>query len=179
MTTQTKNLTLSLANQRWHLALDWQYQTLLETLTALELSTAQLIWQDFKTSLTAHIEFEHEHIEPLAEALPDEAKLDKTRFDVNIFKLIQADHLILNRLLIKVDTALNEIRNAKKPRTELVQQLNILIKLRNVLEHHDLREAENLYPALEAEIDAETLAALAEKMQQTQDALSQNLPTFA
>jgi len=147
---------LSRANQVWHQNLDDNYQQFLEALTALELPMAQRYWQQFKQSLSQHIEFEQAHIEPLAEP-----------WDQNIHKLIQSDHLILDRLMPRLDCALEQIDRAENPRAELVRSLDGFIKMRNVLVHHDLREMEQLYPQLDQQLSPEQAGALAESMIQS------------
>ena len=141
------------ANQRWHAQLDRSYQVFLESLTALDLEQARQQWSEFRTSLLHHIEFEQSHIEPLAKNWQD-----------NTLKLIQADHLILVRLLPRLETALERIEHASAPRSELVNQLDTFIKLRNVLEHHDQRENEMLYPVLEDQLDQKARITLATQM---------------
>lgn len=144
---------LSQANQRWHQFLDDSYQGFLESLTALDLVDARSQWQQFKQSLSAHIEFEQLHIEPLAENRKD-----------NILKLVQSDHLILDRLMPRLDTALDAIEQSVQPRSELVRSLDSFIKMRNVLVHHDLREMEHLYPMLDQQLDSKQALKLAEAM---------------
>jgi hemerythrin-like domain-containing protein len=151
---------LSDANKRWHDVLDTSYQAFLEALTALDLTLADDHWHSFKRSLSEHIEFEETHIEPLAK-----------KWENNTLKLIQSDHLILKRLMPKLDRALAEIQKAGQPRTMLVQQLNNFIKMRNVLEHHDLREMEVLYPLLDAELEKKQCDTLANKMDEARQAL--------
>ena len=151
---------LSDANKRWHEALDTSYQLFLESLTALELSLATRQRARFKILLTRHIEFEETHIEPLAK-----------NWESNTLKLIQSDHLILERLLPKLNASLDTIRQADKPRTILVHQLNNFIKMRNVLEHHDIREMEYLYPLHDAQLDKTRCTTLANKMDKAREAL--------
>jgi hypothetical protein len=152
--------TLSEANQRWHSQLDSSYQAFLESLTALDFSRARGQWTNFESSLKAHIEFEHANIEPLTE-----------NWEGNTLKLIQSDHLILNRLLPRLDTALAQIEDADAARTELVRQLDGFIKMRNVLEHHDLREKENLYLLLDEQLDENHLRSLSDHMDLTRKTL--------
>jgi len=144
---------LSDANQRWHHFLDNGYQQFLESLTALELADARQQWQQFKQSLSAHIAFEQEHIEPLAQDWED-----------NIHKLVQSDHLILDRLMPRLDKALSAIAQSTQPRSELVRSLDSFIKMRNVLVHHDLREMEQLYPVLDQQLDKSQASKLAQAM---------------
>jgi hypothetical protein len=148
------------ANQRWHRVLDALYQTFLESLTALELNLARQHWEAFERNLITHIDFEQTHIEPLAEA-----------WENNTLKLIRSDHLILNRLLPRLDKAFGLIEQADSPRTELVRQLDGFIKMRNVLEHHDLREMENLYPLLDEKIESSQADELANDMDAARTAL--------
>lgn len=151
---------LSDANKRWHDALDASYQAFLEALTALNFTAANDHWHSFKHALAKHIEFEEAHIEPLVK-----------KWENNTLKLIQSDHLILNRLMPKLDHALGEIRKADQPRTKLVKLLNDFIKMRNVLEHHDLREMEVLYPLLDTELEKKQCCALESKMDEARKAL--------
>ena len=141
------------ANQRWHALLDSSYQALLESLTALEFELALAQWGEFAHSLTSHIKFEQDNIEPLAQD-----------WESNTLKLIRSDHLILQRLLPRLDAALSRIQQADAPRAELVRSLDGFIKMRNVLEHHDLREMENLYPLLDEQLDKAKLRVLVESM---------------
>jgi hypothetical protein len=156
--------TLSEANQRWHSQLDFSYQAFLESLTALDFSLARSQWTNFESSLKAHIEFEHANIEPLTEY-----------WEGNTLKLIQSDHLILNRLLPRLEAALTQIEDADAARTELVRQLDGFIKMRNVLEHHDLREMENLYPFLDEQLDSALAAKLANHMDTARKKLNPDL----
>ena len=144
---------LSSCNQRWHRLLDKQYQEFLESLTALEFERAFDRWLAFRKSLSTHIEFEEIHIEPLTEA-----------WEENTLTLIRADHMILKRLLPRLHQAFEAIAAAPTPRAELVRQLDGFIKLRNVLEHHDLRENEMLYSQLDKALDQSALNNLAGQM---------------
>jgi hypothetical protein len=154
--------TLSEANQRWHTLLDLSYQAFLESLTALAFDLAGRQWITFRHCLSTHIEFEQANIEPLAES-----------WEENTLKLIQSDHLILNRLLPRLDKTFMQIQGANNPRAELVKQLDGFIKMRNVLEHHDLREMENLYPLLDEQLDSDQIGALATSMDQARRALTE------
>lgn len=151
------------ANQRWHLLLEISYQAFLESLTALEFSLARHQWEEYKHCLSRHIDFEQENVEPLANA-----------WENNTLKLIQSDHLILNRLLPRLDKALAQIEQADSTRGELVRQLDGFIKMRNVLEHHDLREMEYLYPLLDDQIDKNKRQKLASRMDLARMALAEN-----
>jgi len=153
--------TLADANQRWHLVLDTSYQSFLESLTALELDLARQQWALFKRCLSNHIEFEQTNIEPLAVA-----------WESNTLKLIQSDHLILNRLLPRLETAFDLIAQADSARAELVRQLDGFIKMRNVLEHHDLREMEYLYPLLDQQLSNTRIQTLSKSMDRAREALS-------
>ena len=144
---------LSEANQRWHALLDASYQVFLESLTALSFDLARQQWAYFEHALCTHIEFEQTQIEPLTQ-----------HWESNTLKLIQSDHLILNRLLPRLDKAFTQIEHADKPRAELVRKLDAFIKMRNVLEHHDLREMENLYPLLDEQVESEQAKILADSM---------------
>jgi hypothetical protein len=150
--------TLTAANTRWHQQLERLYQAFLESLTALELDTAHIQWTQFKSNLLSHIQFEEEHIEPLTNTWED-----------NILKLIQSDHLILNRLIPRLDKSFTGVQQADATRTELVHQLDIFIKMRNVLVHHDLRETEQLYPRLDQQLSIVQAQLLAEQMDRLLD----------
>jgi len=152
---------LSQANQRWHQNLDTLYQAFLEKLTALELAAAGQQWVQFKRSLSAHIEFEELHIDSLAQGMED-----------NIQKLIQSDHLILNRLMPRLDATLENIAQSDQTRAELVRSLDGFIKMRNVLVHHDLREMEQLYPVLDQQLSKTEADKLIRAMDSARLALS-------
>ena len=141
------------ANKHWHKALDNHYFEFLQTLTELKLDLANAHWQNYKLCLKSHIEFEENFIEPLDLDWPE-----------NTLKFIQSDHLILNRITPKIDSALNKIQIASAPRAALVEALDIFIKMRNVLQHHDIREIEQLYPLIERQLDKDKCHSLAEKM---------------
>lgn len=149
----SKNSPLLQANQRWHQSLDDGYQGFLESLTALELADAGQQWRQFRQSLQTHIAFEQQHIEPLAVDWED-----------NIHKLIQSDHLILQRLIPRLDKALQAIEQSPQARSELVNRLDGFIKMRNVLAHHDLREMEQLYSVLDQQLNAKQTSGFAEAM---------------
>ncbi len=151
---------LSRANQQWHDHLDQCYQAFLETLTALDLASAQAHWQSFKDSLLAHIDFEHQYIETLAAPLEN-----------NIQQLMKADHLILKRLIPKIDQTISDIENARSARAVLVERLDGLIKMRNVLSHHDEREKKYLYAILDEQLSKETAQSLAQQMTTAHEAL--------
>lgn len=151
--------TLETVNRRWHESLAANYNAFLAALTALELARAEQAWHEFRVSLNAHLAFEDEHITPRCESLPDNAQT-----------LITADHTILTRLSARIDTALADLQASDTPRTTLVDQLDGYLKLRNVLTHHDLRETEQIYPTLVAQLDAEKNQALGEAMQAEHDA---------
>ncbi len=151
---------LSEANQRWHDLLDRRYQHFLETLTALDLPLAQQQWTVFKHALIQHIDFEHTHIEPLAET-----------WESNTLKLIKADHLILERLIPRLEQTLSEINAANEQRSVLVTNLDGFIKMRNVLAHHDQREMEYLYPLLDQQLDHTLSQTLVQQMDEAIEAL--------
>lgn len=152
---------LSQANQIWHRTLDEGYQHFLEALTALQIEEAQQQLQAFNHSLARHIQFEQKHIEPLAMPWGD-----------NTLKLIQADHLILSRLQPRLEKAFASIAQSEAARSELVRQLDQFIKMRNVLEHHDVRESETLYARLEQQLSARENQQLAANMERTRNILA-------
>lgn len=151
---------VSQANKRWHDELDASYHALLVALTALALPEADTHWAEFKRALITHIDFEQAHIEPLA-----------TDIENNTLKLIQSDHLILKRLIPKIEQAMDAIRAATHSRDALVRHLDIFMKMRNVLAHHDMREMENLYPVIDANLDKTQRTTLARKMDKARESL--------
>lgn len=144
---------LEIINQRWHDQLAQAFNHFLAQLTALELEQAQSSWVQFNQSLSTHLAFEDEHISPLCNDLPDNAQT-----------LIHADHTILIRLMSRIDIALDELASSAQARETMVEQLDGYLKLRNVLTHHDLRETQQVYPALIAIIGDEQQESLASQM---------------
>ena len=144
---------LEQANIDWHTQLEKGYTQFLIALTELNLDKAKQTWEAYKSSMQQHISFEDEHVIPLGEGLENNQPI-----------LIAADHKILQRLVTRIDPALEELRQSLTPRETLVDQLDGYLKMRNVLKHHDLREVQECYPALVSTQSKTNLNSLANKM---------------
>lgn len=116
----------------------------LEAIRSAELQgrSADGLWDWFDRTLRAHIALEEEHLLPLYDLLPNHAVNASPR-------VLRRDH----RLLLEHLDAL------ARGDGDLVDRADRLAKLAGVLEHHDLREAQHFKPRLDAEADADTLAA--------------------
>ncbi len=158
---------LEQTNIDWHSHLHQLFNQFLYDLTELDLNKANDTWRHYKTALQQHITFEDEFITPLGAGI-----------EGNQQTLIAADHKILQRLITRIDPALEELNQSDSPRQTMVEQLDGYLKMRNVLTHHDLREVHEFYPALEALCSAEKLSKAGEKMTQLLlDLVSKSAPS--
>ncbi|MGI9318190.1 MAG: hypothetical protein ACR2QW_12745 [bacterium] len=149
----------------WHEVTGLRYQQFLQSITALELDDAERHLQLFSKLLRSSIDFSDERLKELLE------KTDQS------FEMVKADHLILIRTMTLVENALVELQKIESIspttlRAELVSRLDLLVRLSNILNKHQLRQIELLFPLFEAKIstaEANTLAVkLTEAMQQAQ-----------
>ena len=141
-------------NQRAHDAIEDALLDVLESVTALKMTSALERWARFLDRLDAHIAFEEREIFPAYAELSDHPRGGGP-------ELFDGDHVTLRKVIAACRTALEEITDTVTDQRRLmVTRLGPLLRLRNVLEHHDLREQRFLYPRLETHLDAETCSKL-------------------
>lgn len=147
---------LTEVNARAHAALDEQALSFLEAVTAMELPEARRRFEAFRASLAAHLSFEDERVLPAIARVHAEHGAPGDLLP----KHLDGDHRILERTLRKADAALERLASGGGGRREMVRELDGLLLLRRVLEHHDERETRLGYPLLDHHLDEDTAASL-------------------
>jgi hypothetical protein len=143
--------------KHWHAVTSLRYQQFLESITALELDDAERHLQVFSKLLKAIVNFSDVRLDDLMQG-SDQS-----------FELVKADHLILSKTLDLVDNALVDLKtiNDNNPgalRTELVDRLDVMVRLNNILSKHQLRQIELLFPLFEAKLNEQEAGSLANQM---------------
>jgi len=149
---------LTAANTRVHGEIDEALLRVLEAATALDADGLRESWSRFVSLHEVHVAFEEGEVFPLYAGLDAHPRGGGP-------DLFVADHVSLGKVAAAAADALGAILDAgagRLGRRVMVKHLGPLIRLRNVLEHHTLREERFLYPRLEATLGAEEIAALVE-----------------
>ncbi len=133
------------ANERNHEFQTACYECFLVALTGLEYSEAEQALTGFEAMLLQHMELEDEEI------LPRFIRIKAA--SARCLSQVEGDHWILLRTLEKVKNVFEEIRKADSPRYILVRSLGVLNRLKEVLDHHTLREGQYIYPLLDESLD--------------------------
>ena len=141
---------LTEAVSHWHDVLEIRYRHFLQAITDLNFPDSRRHLEVFANLLTTRVDFQDKHLATLDDGKP--------------IQLIEADHMILRNLLGKVQSALVEIEKSSEPRAALIDHLNILVKLMNVLQHHDTRVNESLYTQVEEVLTKEASGSQARQM---------------
>lgn len=146
---------LTTANGRIHAAHVEALLGLIEALTCLDIDRAEGALRTLDADLTAHLGLEDETSHRRYAELADHPRGAAP-------ELFAADHVSLS----KVMGACQEVLAALGPqdagiRRRVVLALPTFYRLRNVLEHHTLREQRFLYPRLDEILDAAAAAAMA------------------
>lgn len=144
------------ANALVHEEIDEALLDVLEGITALDDDAAEAAWDRFVLALQAHTRFEEAEIFTRYASLGPHPRGEG-------LELFEADHISLDKVVRAGVNALAAIRAAEThKRRVMIAHLGPLLRVRNVLEHHTLREERLLYPTLEASLRdeaAETLSA--------------------
>lgn len=135
-------------NRAIHALLDEGYTDVLAALFQGDPRTARAHLARFVDLLHAHLADEDAHV------LPRFAALGPVDDDPHALKKLEGDHVILSRALSAVIEALasTDTTSPTWPRT-LAAHIDVLARLKGVLEHHSLREDRDLYPRLDALLD--------------------------
>ncbi len=154
-----QEITHPLSNEynHWHEVTGIRYHQFLQSITALELEDAERHLRVFSKLLKAIISFSEVRLEELVPG-SDQS-----------FELVRTDHLILGKTLDLVDNALTDLKtiNDKNPaslRAELVNRLDVMVRLNNILNKHQLRQIELLFPLFEARLNKQKANFLADQM---------------
>ncbi len=143
--------------EHWNEVTSMRYQQCLESITALELQDAERHLALFSTMLESSMQFIDQRL--------DDIKSDTSGDESEGIKMIRADHLILGRTCKMAQQALQELTQQQDTtilRSEMVQRLDIFVRLNNILRQHQLRQHESLFPLLELAMDAEKEQSLAD-----------------
>jgi hypothetical protein len=139
--------------------MDEAYLLFLESLTAMDFKTARLEWGRFRQILARHMALEEDTLIPRYAALGDPPKSGKPEH-------FSGDHTILVRACDKVLPLLESIAAQENVRRSLVENLDPLIRVGRILEHHDQRETDHFYPRLQANMDPAEAKELASTIRQ-------------
>lgn|SRR5690606_23690992 len=133
--------TLTAANEVVHERLLADYDGFLEALTSLDLEAARIRLDAFERRLLPHMELEDGEVNERFRVLDGDPDAELRR--------LAGDHAIIRRGLDKVRAALVALGGSPEPRRELVRRLGVFSRLRDVLEHHTVRESTRIYPRLD------------------------------
>lgn len=129
-----------------HVWLEDRVYDVLEALVARDLSRARAAWRSFVAVLDEHMAFEDQHV---MRAYEDTAPADGPgRADH-----VEGDHTIL----VRHTAAIEDVLAALDDRTTLraiLEALPVFYRLLGTLEHHTMREATYVYPALARTVPA-------------------------
>jgi len=152
-------------NRAIHATLDDTYIDCLEALFAGDLLLARAHLGRFIDLLHAHMETEERFV------LPRFLALGPVDDDPHALAKIEGDHLILRRTLSAVVEALASV-NVHDPRRgrALAAHIDVLSRLKGILEHHSIREERDLYPRLDASLDADTREHLSTLLEEQRSA---------
>lgn len=157
VTTNPSGQPLTAANAREHASQLERYERFLEAATCLDFAAMSTHIEGFADALGRHMQFEEEEVlKSFREHCPDR-RAEIAR--------IEGDHRILLRVMDSVRLVLRDLAAADEPRRTLVRRLGVLDRLRDVLEHHTLRESTRLYPFLDQALPVEIRDVLCRRMQ--------------
>jgi len=126
-----------------------RYLQCLEAITALQLEDAKRHLELFSAMLTSSMQFVDQRLDEL---------IDVENGESEAIRMIRADHMILGRTTRLADEALSELEliadnHPNNLRSEMVQRLDIFVRLNNILRQHQLREHESLFPLFALNLD--------------------------
>jgi hemerythrin-like domain-containing protein len=135
-----------------HRRLDALFQEHQEALVGLEVDRARERLLRYRAALLAHMAFEEEHV------LPRYAELPRLRgAGVEYFS---GEHEKLRNLLDEVSEIVDALRADAPDRSRIVAAFDRSALFKGLLEHHDLREDQFLYPRLADHLGPEACRAL-------------------
>ena len=152
----TSILSLTEANQSVHAVHLEAYEQFLEAATEIDETSMRPRFDTFVEFLINHIEFENNEITPLARNVWPEGRAE--------IDLVDGDHHILLRTIHAVRRCVDEVVIANRPRRKLVRNLGVLNRMRDVLEHHTLRESNQIYPRLDERLSESEAAMLTRRL---------------
>jgi hypothetical protein len=128
-----------------HAKLEDDLYAVLASLTALDVAAAEQKLADFDGKIAAHMRWEDETVLPVyATVAPKDGP---GRADH-----VAGDHTILARNLAAAFDAIDAL-DEKPTLRAVLAMLPIVYRVLSVLEHHTLREQNNVYPAFATQVD--------------------------
>lgn len=122
---------------------------LIELLTQLDLTGARIELEALSRHMAAHLAVEDASTHPRYAALAEHPRGAAPG-------LFEADHVSHGKVMRSCEEALHALDGeASNLRRNVILILPLFFRLRNVLEHHTLREQRFLYPRLDAELSEE------------------------
>lgn len=145
---------LTQANEAIHERQEEALLSVIERLTALDFTGARVEFTRLTEEMVAHLAVEDETTHRRYAALTNHPRGAAP-------ELFDADHVSHAKVISACEEALAGLtEGGPDGRREMVLVLPLFFRLRNVLEHHTLREQRFLYPRLDAELDPEELLRL-------------------
>jgi len=134
---------LTTANARAHAVLEGLLMDLLEASVAGRIGDARASHRALVGAFQEHLAAEEAHTLPLLRELGGPL--------LKLATIVDGDHRILHRSLDAVGALLAEIdeEGNAAARRAVLQRIEVFSKLKTVLEHHGVREQEDIYPPLD------------------------------
>ena len=134
---------LTEANAAAHAVLERLLMEMIEAAVDGHVGTAQERCARLREAFESHLVAEEAHTLPLLRELGGPL--------VKLARIVDGDHRIVDRSLEAVATMLAEAGpDGTDARRAVLPRLEVLSKLKTVLEHHGVREQEDIYPPLDA-----------------------------
>jgi iron-sulfur cluster repair protein YtfE (RIC family) len=152
------NDTLKTVNESVHMQIDGDLLSVLERLTELDWAGLKTTWSRFEQRLLAHMELEERDVFPVYAAFSEFERGGAP-------EIFEGDHASIMKVLNACREALEALEGVcRDERREMVLRLGPFVRLRNVLEHHTLREEQMLYPRLDASLPQDKRQVLVERL---------------
>jgi len=129
--------------EHWNEVTSLRYLQCLESVTALALEDADRHLAMFSAMLEANMQFINQQLDNIHQKNP------ATQEEAEGIRMIRADHMILGRTCKMAQQALQELtefNDESTLRSEMVQRLDIFVRLNNILRQHQLRQHDSLFP---------------------------------
>ena len=137
-------------NSRIHLVIHELALEMLEAVTALDLDSADALLQQLQRAHHLHARAEE------AEVLPRYQQLGPFPRGAAP-ELVEADHWMVEKSLAAAERGIRALR-VRPVRRFLIEHLDAFLRVKHVLEHHDARERDHVYPSLEVGLSLEDQA---------------------
>lgn len=113
-----------------------------EALMLLDWDRAESLLSQFRRHIEVHIRFEEDRLLPLYRDRAGE----RPGGGVNLFA---GEHLKIKQFLASFADLTREVRAKEKPRRAVLSLFDRHAMFKHLMEHHDLRERNTLYPAVD------------------------------